>query len=142
MRILDKLLLLTGMLLGISSCQPQHSKIADTATEATAAVPKSDKANSAYNKGDSVPSHLVCMVNDTFMGTPQLEVRYQNKTYYGCCQMCQERIPKDSVVRYAKDPHTLEPVDKADAYIVLIGNQGEVAYFKNEASYQQFKAGN
>ncbi len=93
-------------------------------------------------KGDHVPSNLVCMVNDAYMGKQQLEVPFEGKMYYGCCKMCQERIPTDGTVRYAIDPHTLEEVDKATAYIVLIGDNGEVAYFENETNYQNFRAVN
>lgn len=98
--------------------------------------------NNTSTKGDHVPSNLVCMVNDAYMGKQQLEVPFEGKMYYGCCKMCQERIPKDSTVRYAIDPHTLEKVDKATAYIVLIGDNGEVAYFENETNYQNFKQAN
>ncbi len=93
-----------------------------------------------YKKGDVVPKELVCMVNDAFMGKEQLKVEHEGKVYYGCCAMCQSRIPEDETVRQAKDPLTLETVDKAEAYIVMIGDNGEVAYFKNEANYQQFAA--
>lgn len=98
--------------------------------------------NNTPTKGDHVPSNLVCMVNDAYMGKQQLEVPFEGKMYYGCCKMCQERIPKDGTVRYAIDPHTLEKVDKATAYIVLIGDNGEVAYFENETNYQNFKQAN
>lgn len=97
-------------------------------------------ASGQYKKGDVVPKELVCMVNDAFMGKEQLKVEHEGKVYYGCCAMCQSRIPEDETVRVAKDPFTLETVDKADAYIVMIGDNGEVAYFKNEANYQQFVA--
>ncbi|WP_158960755.1 hypothetical protein [Myroides fluvii] len=93
-----------------------------------------------YKKGAVVPKELVCMVNDAFMGKEQLKVEHEGKVYYGCCAMCQSRIPEDETVRLAKDPFTLETVDKAEAYIVMIGDNGEVAYFKNEANYQQFVA--
>lgn len=93
-----------------------------------------------YKKGDAVPSELVCMVNDAYMGKKQLEVEHEGKMYYGCCAMCQTRIPEDEGVRKAIDPFSLETVDKAEAYIVLIGDNGEIAYFKNEANYQQFVA--
>lgn len=89
-------------------------------------------------KGEHVPSNLVCMVNDAYMGKQQLEVPFEGKMYYGCCKMCQERIPTDESVRYATDPQTLAKVDKATAYIVLIGDNGEVAYFENEGNYLKF----
>lgn len=91
-------------------------------------------------KGDHVPSNLVCMVNDAYMGREQIEVPFDGKMYYGCCEMCEERIPKDGTVRYAIDPHTLERVDKATAYIVLLSNNGAVAYFENQENYQNFRA--
>lgn len=93
-----------------------------------------------HKKGDAVPKELVCMVNDAYMGKKQLEVTHEGKMYYGCCAMCQSRIPEDESVRVALDPLTLETVDKAEAYIVIIGNNGEVAYFKNEENYRQFVA--
>ena len=90
-------------------------------------------------KGDNVPNSLVCMVNDTYMGKEQLKVLFEGKTYYGCCKMCQEKIPNDESVRYATDPYTLAKVDKANAYIILIGDNGEVAYFENKNNYENFK---
>lgn len=94
--------------------------------------------NGEPNKGDKVPNNLVCMVNDAYMGKEQLEVLFDGKMYYGCCEMCKERIPTDETVRYALDPQTLSKVDKANAYIVLIGDNDEVAYFENESNYKSF----
>lgn len=96
--------------------------------------------NAVPQKGDQVPNDLVCMVNNAYMGVPQLEVPYEGKTYYGCCEMCQERIPKEKTARIAVDPYSLNDVDKADAYIVLIGDRGEVAYFENEKNYKDLIA--
>ena len=93
-----------------------------------------------YKKGDNVPHDLVCMVNDAYMGKKQMEVPMDGKKYYGCCEMCKERIPKDEKVRYGIDPLTTKKVDKAKAYIVLIGDNGEVAYFENKDNYKKFVA--
>ncbi|WP_268230653.1 hypothetical protein [Sphingobacterium sp. UT-1RO-CII-1] len=90
-------------------------------------------------KGDQVPNNLVCMVNDAYMGKEQIEVTVDGKMYYGCCDMCKERIPKDASVRYAIDPHTMQKVDKATAYIVMIAKGGEVAYFESKSSYEAFR---
>lgn len=87
--------------------------------------------------GDQVPNDYVCMVNDAYMGRLQFEVPFEGKIYYGCCDMCKERIPKDESVRYAIDPFSKKKVDKADAYIVLIGQNGEVVYFENEENYKK-----
>jgi len=115
----------------------------ETPAEVTAAVRSQPIAakpdQNTPKKGDSVPANLVCMVNNVYMGKSQLEVPFEGKMYYGCCEMCRERIPKDAVVRAAIDPLTLEKVDKANAYIVLIGDNGEVAYFKNEKNYRKFR---
>ncbi len=93
-------------------------------------------------KGEQVPANLVCMVNDAYMSSAQLAVPFEGKIYYGCCEMCRQRIPSDRKARYATDPQTLEQVDKAVAYIVLIGDKGEVAYFKNKINYLKFRAEN
>lgn len=87
--------------------------------------------------GDQVPNDYVCMVNDAYMGRLQFEVSFEGKIYYGCCDMCKERIPKDESVRYAIDPFSKKKVNKADAYIVLIGQNGEVVYFENEENYKK-----
>lgn len=50
----------------------------------------------------------------------------------------QRKNPEDESVRYATDPHSLKKISKADAYIVVIGNNNEVAYFESEGNYQQF----
>ena len=92
----------------------------------------------AYNVGDKVPNKQVCMVNNAYMGKDQFEVPYDGKTYYGCCNMCVERIPNDETARIAKDPFTGKEIDKADAYIVLKDQQGNVDYFENEENYKKF----
>ena len=91
-------------------------------------------------QGDQVPNNLVCMVNNAYMGVPQLEVPFEGKMYFGCCEMCQERIPKEKTARVAVDPYSLKDVDKAEAYIVLVGERGEVAYFENEKNYKDLLA--
>lgn len=99
-----------------------------------------ETANSTPQVGDHVPNNLVCMVNNAYMGMPQLEVEYEGRTYYGCCDMCQERIPKEKEARIAIDPYSLKDVDKSEAYIVLVGDQGQVAYFENKKNYQELIA--
>lgn len=121
-------------------CSQNKSNEATSTNEVSTATQTSNVKTNEPKKGDHVPSNLVCMVNDAYMGKQQLEVPFEGKMYYGCCKMCQERIPTDGTVRYAIDPHTLDKVDKATAYIVLIGDNGEVAYFENETNYQNFKA--
>lgn len=92
----------------------------------------------AYNVGDKVPNNQVCMVNNAYMGKDQFEVPYDGKTYYGCCNMCVERIPNDETARKATDPFTGKQIDKANAYIVLKDQMGNVDYFENEENHKKF----
>lgn len=135
-----ELILLVAGLVVFTSCgnnseaksSTAQANISPTQAEATMAT------NKSYEVGDPVPSDLVCMVNDAYMGRLQFEVPFEGKTYYGCCEMCVERIPNDPSVRKAVDPNSGMEVDKADAFIVLAGTQGQVDYFENEESYRAF----
>jgi len=89
--------------------------------------------------GDIVPNNLVCMVNNDYMGVDQLEVEVDGKIYYGCCEMCQERLPVDESARVAVDPISNNQVDKADAVIAVTGARGEVTYFENQDTYKKYK---
>ncbi|CAH0533155.1 hypothetical protein VST7929_01016 [Vibrio stylophorae] len=84
-----------------------------------------------------VPSELVCMVNDTYFGQPQIPVMGDNKTYYGCCDMCEELLTKDDQYHFARDPMTGEMVDKATAYIAADSNN-KAYYFVSKTSYDVF----
>ncbi|WP_118195170.1 hypothetical protein [Albibacterium indicum] len=126
-----------------SACNSTDNKETTTTTQteqSTATTMPQPMAATGANMpalGDQVPNDYVCMVNDAYMGRLQFEVPFEGKTYYGCCDMCKERIPKDESVRYAIDPFSKNKVDKAEAYIVLIGKNGEVVYFENEENYKK-----
>jgi YHS domain-containing protein len=83
----------------------------------------------------------VCMVNDRVMGKPQIPVEYEDKTYYGCCQGCVNRIKNDRAIRYSSDPVTGGEVDKATAYIVE-GHGGEALYFESVQTAKQYSLKN
>lgn len=121
----------------LTSCEDKNSKKITEVTTSQAQAKEIKKSNNP-KKGEHVPNNLVCMVNDAYMGKEQIEVPHEGKMYYGCCNMCKEKIPKDESARYATDPHSLKKINKADAYIVVIGDNNEVAYFESEANYQQF----
>lgn len=72
----------------------------------------------------------VCMVNDRYMGKPQLPVDVEGKTYYGCCPMCKARLAADPGARHAIDPVSRKSVDKADAVIARTP-AGSVLYFES-----------
>lgn len=64
-----------------------------------------------------VPTKKVCMINNQVFEKDQIPVAVQGKTYYGCCEMCKERLAKDAEARTATDPVTGKKVDKATAVI-------------------------
>ena len=90
---------------------------------------------------EQLPNHKVCMVNDAYMGIDQIEVPVAGKMYYGCCEMCVDKLNNNlDSVRYGTDPFTGEPVDKSEAYIVLKSKAAsEVYYFKSQDTYKNFK---
>lgn len=122
----------------LTSCQNKTEEPAVTAQEEQMSDMMQPSQTMAYNVGDKVPNKQVCMVNNAYMGKDQFEVPYDGKTYYGCCNMCVERIPNDETARKAKDPFTGKEIDKANAYIVLKDQQGNVDYFENEENYKKF----
>ena len=122
----------------LTSCQNKTEEPAVIALEEQMSDMMQPSQTMAYNVGDKVPNKQVCMVNNAYMGKDQFEVPYDGKTYYGCCNMCVERIPNDETARKAKDPFTGKEIDKANAYIVLKDQQGNVDYFENEENYKKF----
>lgn len=142
MKIILKILSIVALAtILVTSCENKKTEMKTEIAENKLAI-KEVIQNNDPEKGKNVPNNLVCMVNDVYMGKEQIEVPFEGKMYYGCCNMCKEKIPKDSSVRYAIDPHSLKRISKADAYIVVIGNNNEVAYFENEENYRKFLAGN
>ena len=108
----------------------------DEATQPSQATPESHGHSNQI--GELVPSDEVCMVNDAYMGKKQFDVKFDGKTYYGCCEMCKERIPKDASVRVATDPYSHKQVDKALAVIAVTGKNGEVSYFESKDNYTNY----
>lgn len=86
-----------------------------------------------------VEAKLVCMVNNQFMNKDQIPVQVEGKTYYGCCEMCKERLAKDVAARTATDPVTGNKVDKAKAVIAAFPD-GSVLYFESEETLKKFQA--
>ncbi len=81
----------------------------------------------------------VCMVTNQFMGTAQIPVEVEGKTYFGCCEMCKARLAKEPETRTAKDPVTGEAVDKASAVIAREAS-GKVLYFASADTLARFRA--
>ena len=84
-----------------------------------------------------VETKKVCMVNNQVFEKDQIPVNVEGKTYYGCCEMCKERLAKDAAARTAIDPVTGKPVDKATAVIAAMPD-GRVLYFESQETYEQY----
>lgn len=146
MKLLIKSSILPIAVLLILSCNskmPEEAKtdeVQSTVVSATQLAEPNSPQPHQYKRGDHVPNELVCMVNNAFMNKKQIEIQYKGKTYYGCCEGCVGRIKTDETARTAIDPETGAKVDKAKAYIVLIGESGEVAYFTSKKSYEHLLA--
>jgi YHS domain-containing protein len=80
---------------------------------------------------------LICMVNNQFMGRPQIPVQVDGKTYYGCCEMCKARLANDPTARTGVDPISNKPVDKSMA-IIAKADTGAALYFENEQNYAAY----
>jgi len=82
---------------------------------------------------------LVCMVNNQFMGRPQIPIAVNGKTYYGCCEMCKGRLANDPTSRTAVDPVSQRQVDKATAVIGKTPD-GTTHYFENDQTFAAYSA--
>ena len=84
-----------------------------------------------------VETKKVCMINNQVFEKDQIPVAVDGKTYYGCCEMCKERLAKDAAARTATDPVTGKPVDKATAVIAAMPD-GKVLYFESQETYEKY----
>lgn len=82
---------------------------------------------------------LVCMVNNQFMGRPQIPVEVSGRTYYGCCEMCKGRLAQDASARTSVDPVSNRSVDKASA-VIAQNEHGSVMYFENQDNFAAYAA--
>ena len=86
-----------------------------------------------------VDSKYVCMVNDQLFVKEQIPVEYEGKTYYGCCEMCKEKIKSNPASRESVDPVSGGKVDKAES-VIGAAPDGSVYYFESEDNLQKFNA--
>lgn len=78
------------------------------------------------------------MVNDQFMGRPQIPVEVDGRTYFGCCAMCKDKLVNQPAIRTAKDPVSGEDVDKAKA-VIIQDAAGKVLYFASEETLRRYR---
>lgn len=87
-----------------------------------------------------VETKKVCMINNQLFEKDQIPVQVQGRTYYGCCEMCKERLAQDAAARTAVDPVTGKNVDKATA-VIAAKPDGNVLYFESDGTLQRFLKG-
>ena len=84
-----------------------------------------------------VEASKVCMINEQYMNKEQIPVEVEGKTYYGCCQMCVDRLTTDEKSRFAVDPVSLAKVDKSQA-VIGAAEDGRVFYFESDKTLAIF----
>jgi len=82
----------------------------------------------------------VCMINNQRFNKAQIAIDVDGKTYYGCCEMCKDRLRNDPESREAVDPVSGKKVDKATA-VIGATEAGDVFYFESESNMQSFRPG-
>lgn len=87
-----------------------------------------------------VESHYVCMVTNRAFDKPQIPVKIDEKTYYGCCEMCKAKLETNMQFRQAIDPITGKSVDKASA-VIGAAQDGSVYYFETKENLEKFNKG-
>ena len=86
-----------------------------------------------------VDAKHVCMVTNRFYKNEQIPISVGPKTYYGCCDMCKEKLATETSAREAIDPVSGRTVDKARAVFGATPS-GEVIYFENAQNLDTFAA--
>ena len=87
--------------------------------------------------GNVEKREYVCMMQDMVLTRPGIAIQYEGRTYYGCCEMCKQKI-KNEPGKYTKatDPVSKKPVDKAESFVY--GIEGTAYYFSSEANRKAF----
>jgi YHS domain-containing protein len=128
--VVTKLFLISILL--VSACSKE------SAPPPTASEPAAAAVTLPAGMSRVTDASQVCMVNDQFMGRPQIPVAVEGRTYFGCCPMCKDKLEKQPEMRTAQDPVTGEPVDKAKAVIVQ-DSAGKVLYFASESTLARYR---
>jgi YHS domain-containing protein len=123
--------------LGLFACTKQATESSSGQMSAQSAPAQTSAALPAGMTRVSDPSQ-VCMVNDQYMGTPQIPVDVEGRTYYGCCAMCKDKLNQQPAARMAADPVTGEQVDKSKA-VIIKDAAGKVQYFASEQTLSRYR---
>ena len=130
---LRRLFFMAPFFLAVPACQTGSPEITPAASDAA--------ATTTVGELELVDDHAkICMVNDKYMGKPQIPTTVAGKTYFGCRAGCKEKLETSEAARTAIDPVTHKAVDKASAVIGRDAD-GKVYYFESEASLRRYRAG-
>ena len=129
-------LLALSFLLGVAACESSQQ----TSSQPASSSQSASQTSAALPPGMTrvTDASQVCMVNNQFMGKPQIPVAVEGRTYYGCCAMCKDKLEKDPAARTAQDPVTGEQVDKTTAVIIKDAT-GKVLYFASEDTLRRYR---
>lgn len=74
------------------------------------------------------------------MGKKQFPVEFEDRLYYGCCEMCVNTIKNEKKVRVTQDPLTGKEIDKSQAFIAPEPGSahGGVLYFDSGENYKKY----
>ncbi|MCC6712448.1 MAG: TRASH domain-containing protein [Candidatus Dadabacteria bacterium] len=100
--------------------------------------PAESRADNGSPAVSQVESKYVCMMTDHVFPKEQIPVVVENKTYYGCCEMCEARLKSSAESRVAVDPVSGQQVDKAAA-VIGATPEGGVYYFESVENLKSFK---
>lgn len=119
----------------------ENPPVVRSASNPPQSSPSSALASTQVHEGTSLTlvtdRSLVCMVNNQFMGRPQIPVEVGGRTYYGCCEMCKGRLANDPASRTAVDPVSGSSVDKSVAVIGRAEN-GTTVYFETSQNFMAY----
>jgi YHS domain-containing protein len=135
-------ILVVVVALGVAACSQEPSQSSSQSSQSS----QSQSSQQAKPPGAALPAGMtrvadasqVCMVNDQYMGKPQIPVEVEGRTYYGCCPMCKDKLHNQASARLAQDPVTGEQVDKASALMVQDAD-GKILYFASEATLSRYR---
>lgn len=139
-------IVLLGLVLG---CETKRTDQATSSHAATSTPTQPASAQQGHERSSDTSASsltlvtdrsLVCMVNNQFMGRPQIPIEVDGRTYYGCCEMCKGRLGSDPSSRVSTDPVSGNTVDKATAVIGRAGD-GRTLYFENEQTFAAYARG-
>ena len=108
---------------------------------AAAATASSTPKGASFCESSGESGHetkKVCMINNQVFEKDQIPVQVEGRTYYGCCEMCKEKLAKDAAARQAVDPVSGKTVDKAKAVIAALPD-GKVLYFESVETLAKYK---